>query len=40
MGWIRNAPSMKPDTKMPKWDGVIAEADYSPIISFVRTLAR
>ena len=23
--WIRNAASLKPETKMPTWDGVIAE---------------
>jgi mono/diheme cytochrome c family protein len=36
--WIKNAPSIKPGTKMPCWDGVIAEADYPPIIAYVKTL--
>jgi mono/diheme cytochrome c family protein len=38
--WIKNAPSIKPDTKMPVWDGVIAEADYPPLMTFVRSLAQ
>jgi len=38
--WIKNAPSIKPETKMPAWDGLIAEADYPPLIAFVRSLAQ
>jgi mono/diheme cytochrome c family protein len=38
-GWIKNAPSVKPGTKMPAWEGVIAEADYAPLIAYVKTLA-
>jgi mono/diheme cytochrome c family protein len=38
--WIRNAPSFKPDTKMPTWDGVIAENEYAPLIQYVRQLGR
>ena len=38
--WIRNAPSIKPDTKMPTWDGVIAEADYAPLLQYVRKLGQ
>ena len=36
--WIRNAPSIKPDTKMPTWDGVIAEGEYAPLMKYVRKL--
>ena len=40
MKWIRNAPSIKPDTKMPTWDGVIAEAEYAPLMQYVRKLGQ
>jgi mono/diheme cytochrome c family protein len=36
--WIRNAPSIKPGVIMPKFDGVIAEADYAPLMKYVREL--
>jgi mono/diheme cytochrome c family protein len=36
--WIRNAPNLKPDTKMPTWDGVIADNEYAPLIQYVRAL--
>jgi mono/diheme cytochrome c family protein len=36
--WIKNAPSIKPDTKMPAWEGVIAEADYDPLMTYVKEL--
>lgn len=36
--WIRNAPSIKPDTRMPTWDGVIAENEYPPLMKYVRQL--
>lgn len=38
--WIRNSPSIKPETKMPVWEGVIAEADYPPLMGYVRSLAQ
>ncbi|HXU70474.1 MAG TPA: c-type cytochrome [Polyangia bacterium] len=38
--WIRNAPSIKPDTKMPTWDGVIAEGEYAPLVKYVRQLGQ
>ena len=38
--WIRNAPSFKPDTKMPTWDGVIADNEYAPLIQYVRKLGK
>jgi mono/diheme cytochrome c family protein len=39
VAWIRDAPSKKPGTRMPKWDGVIAEGDYPELVAFVRSLA-
>lgn len=38
--WIRNAPSIKPDTRMPTWDGVIAENEYAPLMQYVRKLGQ
>ena len=38
--WIRNAPSFKPATKMPTWDGVIAENEYAPLLQYVRKLGQ
>ncbi len=38
--WIRNAPSIKPDTKMPTWEGVIAESEYAPLMQYVRKLGQ
>ena len=38
--WIRNAPAIKPGTKMPTWDGVIREEDYVPLIAYVKELGR
>jgi mono/diheme cytochrome c family protein len=38
--WIRNAPSFKPDTKMPTWDGVIADNEYAPLMQYVRKLGQ
>lgn len=36
--WIQNAPKLKPETKMPMWEGVIAENEYAPLIQYLRTL--
>jgi len=36
--WIRNAPGIRPGVIMPKFDGVIAEADYAPLMKYVRGL--
>lgn len=36
--WIENAPAIKPGTVMPRFHGVIAEADYAPLIRYVRDL--
>jgi len=38
--WIRDAPSIKPDTRMPRWKGVIAEDEYDPLVAYVRGLGR
>jgi mono/diheme cytochrome c family protein len=38
--WIRNAPSFKPDTRMPTWDGVIADNEYAPLLQYVRKLGQ
>jgi mono/diheme cytochrome c family protein len=38
--WIRNAPSFKPDTKMPTWEGVIGDAEYAPLMEYVRKLGQ
>lgn len=39
-GWIDDAPKLKPGTRMPGWRGVIREADYPPLMAYVRSLAR
>ena len=36
--WIRDAPSIKPETRMPAWDGVIREEDYEPLMDYVLQL--
>jgi cytochrome c553 len=36
--WIRDASRLRPGTKMPTWDGVIAEDDYQPLCDHVREL--
>ena len=38
VAWIRNPSSFKPGTKMPTWDGVIAESDYPALIAYVKEL--
>ena len=38
--FIRHAPEFKPGTKMPAWNGIIAETDYAPLIAYVRELGR
>jgi cytochrome c2 len=40
VAWIKNPSSFKPGTKMPTWDGVIAEADYPALIVYVKELGR
>jgi mono/diheme cytochrome c family protein len=36
--WIKNAPAIKPETKMPAWDGVIEESEYATLIVYVKEL--
>ncbi len=38
VAWIRNPSSFKPGTKMPTWDGVIAENDYPALVAYVKEL--
>jgi mono/diheme cytochrome c family protein len=38
--WIRDAPSIRPGTRMPKWEGVIRDDEYEPLIAYVRELGR
>jgi len=38
--WIKDAPSIKPDTRMPSWDGVIREEDYEPLMDYVLQLGQ
>ena len=38
--FIRHAPEFKPGTKMPAWNGIIAENDYAPLIVYMRELGR
>jgi mono/diheme cytochrome c family protein len=38
VAWIKNPSSFKPGTKMPTWDGVIAETEYPALIAYVKEL--
>ena len=38
--YIRHAPTFKPGTRMPPFEGIIQEADYKPLIEYVRQLGR
>jgi mono/diheme cytochrome c family protein len=38
--FIRHAPAFKPGTKMPAWNGIIAENDYAPLIAYLHELGR
>ena len=38
--FIRHAPSFKPGTKMPAWNGIISDHEYAPLIGYVRELVR
>ena len=40
VAWIKNPSTFKPGTKMPTWDGVIAEGDYPALIAYVKELGR
>lgn len=37
--WIDEAPSIRPNTKMPGWKGIIKEQDYAPLMAYVRALS-
>jgi mono/diheme cytochrome c family protein len=38
--WIRDAPSIKPDTRMPPWKNVIADSEYAPLSAYVLELGK
>lgn len=38
--FIRHPSTFRPGTKMPAWDGIIKDADYAPLIAYVRELGR
>lgn len=38
IAWIRDPSTLKPDTKMPTWHGVIGEHEYAPLAKYVREL--
>ena len=38
ISWIKNAPSIKPGTRMPQWEGVIPDPEFPLLASYVRRL--
>lgn len=38
--WLDNAPTLRPGTKMPAWKGIVREADYAPLMGYVRELGK
>jgi mono/diheme cytochrome c family protein len=38
VGWIRDPSKIKPDTKMPTWNGVIKEEEFPALAEYVRYL--
>ena len=38
VAWIKNPQAIKPDTKMPAWDGVIPEDKFPALIAYVKAL--
>ncbi len=38
ISWIRDPSKMKPDTKMPTWEGVIKDEEFLPLAEYVRQL--
>jgi mono/diheme cytochrome c family protein len=38
--YIRNAPKERPGSRMPPWEGIVAEADYQPLIDHVLSLGK
>lgn len=40
IAYIKHPARTYPETKMPEWDGLIADEDYAPLVAYVRWLAR
>lgn len=40
IAYIRNPTLTRPDTRMPAWDGIVAEDDYPALVAHVRALGR
>lgn len=40
VAFLRNPAATVPGSKMPAWEGVIEDADYTPLVGYVRRLAR
>lgn len=38
--WIRNPSAVRPDTKMPSFQGVIKDEEFGPLIAYVRELGK
>ena len=38
IAWIKNAPSQRPGTHMPKWEGIVKEEEFAPLAAYVREL--
>jgi len=38
IAWIKNAPAIKPGTRMPKWEGIIKDEELPPLAAYVRKL--
>ena len=38
VAWIRDPSKIKPDSKMPTWNGIIKEEEYKPLAEYVRSL--
>jgi mono/diheme cytochrome c family protein len=38
--WIRHAPQIRPEAKMPAFDGIIGDDEYAPLIQYVRQLGQ
>jgi mono/diheme cytochrome c family protein len=36
--WLKDAPRIRPGTRMPAWKGVIAEDEYEPLMAYVLAL--
>lgn len=38
--WIKNAPAIKPTTRMPRWEGIIKDKEYPVLISYIRKFSQ